>query len=441
MAGDIIIKNATIFTGSDVIEGGTLVIRGGEIITCAAGARTEESEGDDVIDASGRLVTPGFTIGHTHIYSALARGIMLKGEPAHNFVQILEKLWWLLDSRLTLEQVELSSLLYGSSCLKSGVTTIFDHHASFGRIGGSLNVIAGALAKIGLRACLCFEVSDRGGEKKTREAIEENVDFIRRVGGGGPMLNAMFGLHASFTLSDSTLKTCAASADPDKTGFHVHAAEDKADQDVTVKQYGKRVIERLGEAGILGEKTICSHCIWLEDEEIEILTGSGATVAYNPQSNMNNAVGALRVGRMLERGVKVVLGTDGFTANILREALVGQILQNHVEKEPAAGWDVLPRMVLKSNDLMVQTFFERSNAAIEEGRRCDVVLWNYDAPTPVLGENFWGHAVFGLLDCCADVVVVEGKVVLRGGACAGIDEGEMMKECRGAAGALWQDMR
>ncbi|MFH1438255.1 MAG: putative aminohydrolase SsnA [Pseudomonadota bacterium] len=441
MPGDIIIRNATIFTGSDVIDGGTIVIRGGEIIECSADAAVEESAGDDVIDASGRLVTPGFTIGHTHVYSALARGIMLGGEPAHNFIEILEKLWWRLDSRLTPEQVELSSFLYGSSCLKSGVTTIFDHHASFGRISGSLDVLAGALAKIGLRACLCFAVSDRGGEKKTREAIEENVDFIRRTAGGGPMLNAMFGLHASFTLSDSTLKTCAASADPDKTGFHIHAAEDKADQDATVNQYGKRVIERLGEAGILGEKTILAHCIWLEDREIDILTKSGSTVAYNPQSNMNNAVGALRAGRMLERGVKVVLGTDGFTGNIFREALVGQILQNHLEKDPAAGWNVLPRMVLAGNDLMVQTFFERSNAALVEGRRSDVVLWDYDPPTPVLGENFWGHAVFGLLDCRADVVVVEGKVVLRGGACGGIDEDDMMKECRGAARALWEDMR
>ena len=441
MSDDIIIKNATVFTGSEVIEGGTIVIRGGEIITCSADARVKESAGDDVIDASGRLVTPGFTIGHTHIYSALARGIMLKGEPAHNFVEILEKLWWLLDSRLTLEQVELSSFLYGSSCLKAGVTTIFDHHASFGQIGGSLNVLAEALAKLGLRACLCFEVSDRGGEKKAREAIEENMDFIRRAGGGGPMLNAMFGLHASFTLSDSTLKTCAASADPDKTGFHIHAAEDRADQDATVEQYGKRVIERLGEAGILGEKTILAHCIWLEDGEVEILTKSGSTVAYNPQSNMNNAVGALRVGKMLERGVKVVLGTDGFTANILREALAGQILQNHVEKEPAAGWNYLPRMVLAANDLLVQTFFERSNAVLGEGRRCDVVLWNYDPPTPVLGENFWGHAVFGLLDSFADVVVVEGKVVLRDGTCTGINEADVMKECRCAAGALWEDMK
>lgn len=201
MSGNIVIKNATIFTGHDVVPDGTVVIRD-SVISHVGGEGAAPGEKDDVIDAGGRLVTPGFTIGHTHIYSALARGILLKGKPARNFVEILENLWWLLDRNLTLGQIELSAFLCGMDCLRSGVTTLFDHHASFGAVRGSLGVIAEALMKIGLRGCLCFEVSDRGGEKAAMEAIEENVDFIRRARSGKmELIRAVFGLHASFTVS------------------------------------------------------------------------------------------------------------------------------------------------------------------------------------------------------------------------------------------------
>jgi len=439
MAKRIIITGATVFTGDDVVEG-NLVLRDG-LVEHLGGGGTAGGGPAETIEARGRLVTPGLTIGHTHIYSALARGIVLPGEPARNFVEILEKLWWLLDRHLTLEQVELSALLHGMDCLKSGVTTVFDHHASFGAIRGSLAVIAEALARVGLRGCLCYEVSDRAGEAAARQSIEENVDFIRGAGSGSsPLVRGMFGLHASFTLSRETLRACAAAASPDETGFHIHVAEDREDQAVTLARYGKRVIPRLLDEGILGRRTICSHCIWLEEDEIRLLAGSGSTVAYNPQSNMNNAVGALRLKGLTDRGVPVVLGTDGFTANILREALVGQILQNHVTGDPSAGWIDLPGMLLGSNNDLMRTFFGFDNGKLRPGERCDVVLWDYTPPTPLLAENVWGHGVFGLLDSRASAVILDGRLVLRDGRCTGIDEDEVASQCRAAAASLWKSM-
>ncbi len=439
MAGAIIIKNASLFTGGEVLEKGYVIVRSGVIERLGTGEVREEA--GDVIDAGGRLVTPGFTIGHTHIYSALARGIVLGSEPAKNFVEILERLWWLLDEKLTLEQVELSALLYGADCLRSGVTTVFDHHASYGAIRGSLSVIAEALLKTGLRACLCFEVSDRAGARASAEAVEENSDFIRRAAGGAmPLLRAMFGLHASFTLSDETLARCAAAADPDETGFHIHAAEDRADQEITLEKYGTRVVQRLHGAGILGKRSLCSHGIWLDDAERALLARAGTRVAYNPQSNLNNAVGALDLGAMRRGGVDVILGTDGFTANILREALVGQVLQNHLASDPGAGWGLVPDLVLGANNDLMKDFFGFDNRLMKPGGRCDVVLWNYNPPTPLTGDNFWGHAVFGLLDSRADSVIVDGRLVLRNGTCTGYDEAEVMAECRAAAAALWKAM-
>ncbi len=436
----IAIKNATIFTGKKVVTDGTLLTSAGKITHLGDGGIPIPPEAT-VIDASGRLVTPGFTIAHTHVYSALARGITLPGEPARNFVEILKKLWWRLDEKLTLEQIDLAAKLYGAACLKSGVTTIFDHHASFGAIKGSLSVLSRALAQSGVRACLCFEVSDRAGEKKALEAIEENVAFIEATQKkGNEMVRGMFGLHASFTLGESTLRRCAAAVDPDRIGFHIHLAEDREDQAITMVRHGKRVVERLCGAGILGRRTICSHAIWLEENELTLLSRSGSTVAYNPQSNMNNGVGALRLGRMKASGVKVVLGTDGFTANVFREALAGQILQNHLEGDPAAGWKYLPQMLLGENNRLLVEFFGVNNAALEEGAAADVVLWNYLPPTPVTGENFWGHAIFGLVDASTDLVVVGGKVAVKNGRCTGIDENEVSHECRLAAPILWRAM-
>jgi putative selenium metabolism protein SsnA len=436
------IGNGIVYTGKEVLSPATIAIEGDRILEIVPGALPEKDlpgGQDRWIDATGRLVTPGLVNAHTHIYSALARGIALKDPPPTNFLETLERLWWRLDRALTMEDIELSARLHGVECLRSGVTTIFDHHSSQHAIRGSLQTISAALEDLGLRACLCFEVSDRDGPAAAAAGIEENRSFLRECAGAdGSMRRAKFGLHASFTLSNETLKAGAAAGDADGAGFHIHVAEGTIDQALSRERYGCGVIERLKEFGILGKKTIAVHGVHLDDREIEILAASGAWHAHCPQSNMNNAVGAPVLSRFGRAGIRTALGTDGFTANMFREGLAAHLLQTHMAGVPGAGYETVPDLLFGANAALARETFGVEIGHLTPGAPADLVVWDYVPPTPIAKENIWGHVLFGLVNARAMEVMIAGRHRLTDGRLFGGDEDAISARCREAAERLWE---
>ncbi|MFN3929107.1 MAG: amidohydrolase family protein, partial [Thermoflexus sp.] len=203
-----------------VIEDGAVAIEGERIVmvgsTTEVRARYPEA---DVLDARGQLILPGNICAHTHFYGAFARGMPLHDEPPSNFPQILRRLWWRLDRALDEKAIRLSALVCLIDAIRHGTTTLIDHHASPSCIDGSLDIIAEAVMEAGLRACLCYEVTDRNGPEGARAGIQENVRFIRRVqqwrASGDPrgaFLAASFGLHAAFTVGPKTMEQAVAEA-------------------------------------------------------------------------------------------------------------------------------------------------------------------------------------------------------------------------------------
>ncbi len=436
------IGNGIVYTGQEVLSPATIAVEGEKVVEIVPGALPESNlpkDQDQWIDATGRLVTPGLVNAHTHIYSALARGIALKDPPPANFLETLERLWWRLDRALTIEDIELSARLHGIECLRSGVTTIFDHHASQRAIRGSLRAISTALDDLGLRACLCFEVSDRDGPAAAAAGIEENRSFLRECAEtDGSMRRAKFGLHASFTLSDETLKTSGRAGEAAGTGFHIHVAEGAIDQQLSRERYGRGVVERLNDVGILGEGTIAVHGVHLDDREIEILAASGAWHAHCPQSNMNNAVGAPALSRFGRAGVRTALGTDGFTANMFREGLAAHLLQTHLAGEPGAGYKTVPDLLFGANAALARETFGVEIGCLAAGSQADLVVWDYVPPTPLAKENLWGHVLFGLVNARAMEVMIAGKHRLAGGLLVDGDEDAIFMRCREAAARLWE---
>lgn len=461
--GRVIVRGGWVFTGESVYSPGTVVIDGDRITRVAGGGSQLESmdavagrdqrvapapreeldalpgarEGDLVIDAANRLVTPGLINAHTHIYSALARGISLKDAAPQNFLQILERLWWRLDRNLTLADLDLSARLHGVECLRGGVTTVFDHHASPGAARGSLETIAGALGELGLRSCLGYEVSDRDGPEVAAAGIEENRAFL-----AGPaqdrsaLVRGLFGLHASFTLGDGTLRRCAEAAG--EAGFHLHLGEDRCDAEVTRERFGCTPTERLQRHGLLRRRTLCAHGVHLTDEDTAILAGAGATLVHCPESNMNNAVGVADLARLRDAGVRLALGTDGFTASMARTALAAQLLQSHRAGDPRAGYAVAPGLLFGGNRVLARETFGRDLGRLGAGAPADLVIWDYRPPAPLAAENIWGHLAFGLVTARAEEVFVAGRRVLAAGRPPSVDEDELAARCRDAAAALWE---
>jgi len=429
-----VITNALLYTGDEVLPGATVTIEGDRIGSVHPGPTASAD-----IDARGRLVTPGLVNAHTHAYAALARGIPLKDPAPRGFVQTLERLWWRLDRALTLGDIDLSARLHGLECLRAGVTTICDHHASQRAIPGSLGVLAQAFSDLGLRACLCYEVSDREGPAAAAAAIRENLDFIRSCASTSrPHLRARFGLHASLTLSDETLAACTRDPAASAAGFHVHVAEDLADQADAQRRGAGRVVERLARAGVLGPRTICVHGIHLDAAEMRILASSRAWLVHCPQSNMNNAVGAASLDRLQAAGVRLALGTDGFTASIAREALVAHLLQSHAAGDPQAGHAIVPRLLFGANGDLAAETFGLNLGHIRPAGPADLVLWDHLPPTPLAAENLWGHVMFDLPEARAGDVWIAGRRVLAGGRPVGWDDEDLAARCRTAAQRLWK---
>lgn len=424
-----IVENAILHTGETVVAPATIVIEG-DLIVGVETASPLPAPGDRRLDAAGRLVTPGLVNAHTHIYSALARGIALKDPPPERFVEILERLWWRLDRALDLETIALSARLHGIECLRAGVTTIFDHHASQRAIRGSLTAISNALGDTGLRACLCFEVTDREGPAAAAEGIAENMAFLRGIDPEDPTRRALFGLHAPFTLSDETLRACAKEVGGEAIGFHVHLAEGPDDPPDAAR--------RLREFGVLGKRTLCVHGVRLDDAQIDILASSGSWLVHCPESNMNNAVDAVTLRRMADAGVRLALGTDGFTAAMAREVLVAHLLQNHLCASPGSGYEVVPRLLTHANAELARENFGIDIGRIRPGSAADLVVWDYHPPTPITADNFYGHVLFGLAASQAEEVWIAGRHVWSGGHAVHVDEAELAMHCRDAATRLWE---
>lgn len=391
------------------------------------------------IDARGKLIMPGMINSHMHLYSTFARGMDSKRKPPKSFQDILEGLWWKLDKLLTMEDVYYSALIPLIECIKTGTTTIIDHHASPRVIKGSLNTLARASKEVGVRAALCYEVSDRDGEKLCKEGIEENADFIAACKAkSDPMVAALFGLHASLTLSNRTLERCKEAVTPYDTGYHVHVAEGVEDLKDSLAKSGLRVVERLDKFEILGAKTIAAHCVHINDKEIEILKETKTNVVHNPESNMGNAVGAAPVLKLMSQGVQVGLGTDGYTCDLFESAKVANVLQKHTAADPSVAWGEVPQMLYSNNPRIAEGLFGGTLGTLEVGAWADLIVVDYIPFTPLNEDNWSGHLLFGVSGRAIETTIVNGQVRMLQRELVGINEEAVCARSRELAQKLWK---
>ncbi|CAA7602993.1 Amidohydrolase family [Acididesulfobacillus acetoxydans] len=391
------------------------------------------------IDARGKLIMPGLINSHMHLYSTFARGMDAKSKPPKSFTDILQGLWWKLDKLLTLEDVYYSALVPLIECVKTGTTTIIDHHASPMAVRGSLDRLAQAARETGVRSAFCYEVSERDGERIAQEGIAENTDFISACQKAPDSMTAgLFGLHASLTLSDRILAQCREAAAALGAGFHIHVAEGREDVEDSLAKSGLRVVERLHKFGILGAKTIAAHCVHVNEREIEILRESATQVVHNPESNMGNAVGAAPVLRMLAAGVRVGLGTDGYTADMFESAKVANLLQKHAAADPSVAWAEVPDMLYGNNPKIAGQLFGGRYGELSPGAKADLIIVDYLPPTPLTGENWSGHLLFGVSGRAVETTVTDGKVRMLRRELQGIDEERINARARELAQKLWQ---
>lgn len=387
---------------------------------------------DKIIDAKNNLVLPGFVVGHTHIYSTFARGLNLPFNPL-NFKDILNQLWWKLDSKLGKTENYYSALVSGIEFIKNGVTTVIDHHASGIQIKGSLNTLKNALCdEIGLRGIFCFETSDRFN---VDECIEENLEFLNTR---SQMHAGLFGLHASLSLSNETLKKVS---NLYKGPIHIHTAESIDDVEDSLSKYGMRVITRLDKFGLLRENSILAHCVHTFEDELNLISKNNCYVALNVSSNMNNAVGLPNYREMKQHNVKVIAGNDGLGFNFARELLNLYFSMKLKGKSPVSfSLDDLKQII--KNTYEIASYHLNTNLGkIEPGFVSDLLVVPYTPPTPLNKENILGHVIYGLYDNFKPShVIVNGKLLMENYK-INLPVSEIYVEARKVAQNLWEKLR
>jgi putative selenium metabolism protein SsnA len=399
-------------------------------------------ENEEVLDAKGQFVMPGNICAHTHFYGAFSRGMGIPGAAPKVFPEILEKLWWPLDRALDLEDVRYSALVCLVNAIRHGTTTLFDHHASPNAISGSLDVIAESVLDAGIRASLCYEVTDRNGLDQAEAGIQENLRFIQRVNKTPEwdgVLGAMVGLHASLTLSDATLARCR-ELTPADAGFHVHVAEHFSDEDDSLAKSGTRVVDRLAKFGILGPKTIAVHCVHIDQREASLLAETGTWVTHQPRSNMNNAVGMAAVESMMRAGIKVCLGNDGFSNAMWEEWKAAYLAHKLWHRDPRrmGGYDVVKMAVYHNAELVASQLGGLRAGEIGVGSAADLILVDYQPITPLTAENLPWHILFGFNESMITTTIARGNVLMNNRELQTLDEEKIAYEARKKATVVWK---
>ena len=358
----------------------------------------------EYVDAAGGVIMPGLINAHTHIYSGLARGLSIEGNNPTNFLEIL------------------------------------DHHASFCEIPGSLFAIRDVAKETGMRACLCYEVSERDGEEKTRQGIQENADFAKWAQEtDDPMIKAMFGGHALFTISDKTFEEMV-KANDGMTGFHIHVAEGMNDVYDSLRNYGCRPVNRLLYNGILGERTLLGHCIHVSPAEMDIIRETGTMVVNNPESNMGNAVGCAPVLQMMKKGITVGMGTDAYTHDMLESMKVFLIIQRHNAALPNVAWGEDVTMQFVNNRVIAEKYFGVPLGILKKGAAADVIVMDYKPFTPFSNENIDGHMLFGMNGKNCRTTVINGRLLYKDRRFTDLDEERINAWTMEQSKVLWGEL-
>ena len=405
-------------------EDGAVVIDGDTIkeVGSFAGMKFKYPDAE-FIDAHGGVIMPGLINAHTHIYSGLARGLSIAGKNPRNFIEVLEDTWWNIDRHLTMDGTKACAYATVLDSIRNGVTTIVDHHASFCEIPGSLFTIKDVCQEIGIRANLCYEVSERDGAEKCDEAIRENGEFSRWAAAqNDDMISAMFGGHALFTISNKTFEKMV-EENNGLTGFHIHVAEGLNDVYDSLNNYRCYPIERLEQlGGILGPKTMLGHCIHLTDSELDTIAETGTMVVNNPESNMGNAVGCSPVLKMIDKGIHVCMGTDAYTHDMLESLKVFLLIQRHNTQMPNQAWVESTEVLFRSNYRMMAKYCKKPLGVLKAGAAADVIIMDYKPFTPFSDENVDGHIMYGMMGKNCRTTIVNGKVVYKDREFVNIDE-------------------
>jgi len=437
MTEEILIRNGLVVTANkkgSIFENGYVHVSNGKIV--GVGSGEPRSSVDTVIDASGCVVIPGLITAHTHLYGILLRGASLNIEPPTDFAQVLQRVWWPVDEALTVDDAYASALSASADMLRNGSTFYADTYSGPNSIEGSLEAIARGTKEVGMRGIVSFEITERNNPEEAQRGLREGTNFISTLQKDG-LISGMMSLHASFTVGDEIVIKAVDEAKNLGIPITVHTSEGLVDLYHNLETSGERTVERLHRLGVLGKKTVLAHCVHVNDHEMDLIAKTGSSVAHNPMSNMLNAVGVSPVPIMLEKGITIGLGNDGWIYDPFENMRCAMTIHKLASGNPSA---IGPNEIFKMATLDGARCYglEKKIGSLEKNKLADIVILDgSNVPTPLTKESAVGHLLNTFSGGDVRDVFVGGKQVVKNRQLTATSDEHVAKISRDAAMGLW----
>jgi 5-methylthioadenosine/S-adenosylhomocysteine deaminase len=414
-----------------VIRDGAVGFEGDTIVFVG---KSEDAKGfENVVDARGCFIMPGLICAHTHLYGIALRGAALNIKPSTDFLQNLQRIWWPVDLQMDNEDAYATALAASMEMALNGTTAFADTYSAPPRPEGSLDAIAKAVNEVGIRGVISFEATERRSREEGRRGLEENVRFLAK--GGVGLVRGMVSLHASFTITDDLIARGVEAAEKYNAPLTIHVSEGPNDVYHNLERYGKRTVERLRDTGLLGPRAVLAHCVHLNRAEIGILASTGTHVAHNPMSNMLNAVGVMKLPEMLEAGVNVGLGNDGYVFDGFENMRAAFLIHRVDRRDPAV---ISPQSVVEMATVNAARAYGLNQiGSLEAGKKADIIVVRPEVMATPLSGNVYGYIVNGLRGGDVVHVYVNGRQVVRNRVFTLLDKEEAEKRVLRTVERLW----
>lgn len=431
-----IIKGAWVMTEEGLKKDYGVKIKGNEIIRIGPNKELAAEDGEEEITLPDQMILPGFVNGHNHMYGFLSHGITADAMVTE-FASFLDDFWWpYVEDRLNHELVAATAQWACVEMVESGVTAFVDILEGPNAIPGALETERQVITGAGLRGRLSFEACERVSRENGELGVKENLDFIRRHNREDNLVQGLNSIHTLFTGSGDFIRSAKARADELGAVTHMHLSESIFEPRWCREHYGKLPVEVYEEWGFLDQNVLASQVVQASDRELDILARHGVKAVTMPLSNCEVGGGFAPVTRMLQRGIPVGLGSDGYINNFF-EVMRGAFL---VHKANQQNPQVMPAETVykMATSMGAEAAGLTRCGVLKEGNYADLITLSLALPTPVNEQNVYDQIVLFANPEQVKYVMVNGAWLKRDGRLMTIEKEKARQTLYRAAETFWQ---
>ena len=430
-----IIKGKYLMSEEGLKEDWGVKIVKNRIFQVAPNSQIIAHEEDIIIEAKEQIIAPGFVNGHMHMYGVLSHGITAE-TLVTEFSSFLKDFWWpYVENRLDHELAKITTKWACVEMIKSGITSFTDILEAPNSIPGALEVEGKEIKKAGLRAFLSFEACERISFDNGQLGLKENADFVKVNNKNGNLVQGMMSVHTLFTGSKEYMIQAKRMADELNCDIHMHLSESVFEPNWCLEKYGKRPVDVYEEIGYLDKNVFASQVVQVEDCELNTMVKRGIRAVSMPLSNCEVGGGVAPLSKMLEKGMQVGLGTDGYINNFF-EVMRGAFL---IHKAYMQDPQVMPaKDVYKmATSMGAEAMGLKDAGKLKEGYLADLITIDLDLPTPINEHNVYDQLILFRNPENVRDVMVDGKFLKRNGKLLTMNEENAKEEIKQATKKFW----